>query len=87
MGGEAPLPLCLGELEGAAQLVEGVPAHYGPDEHAVRFEDLLDLKSGGQTCIIPLIPHISVIQNSANSVSNSVSGIKGAQMFHLNLQV
>lgn len=44
-GGEAPLPLGLGELEGAAQLVQGVPAHHRPDEHAVRFQHLLDLKT------------------------------------------
>lgn len=44
-GGEAPLPLGLGELEGAAQLIEGVPTHHRPDEHAVRFQHLLDLKT------------------------------------------
>lgn len=80
VGGEPPLPLCLGELEGAAQLVQGVPAHYGPDEHAIRFKDLLDLKSGGQRFIIHNSP-------KANSVLNSFSVIKGGQMFHLNLQV
>lgn len=77
MGGEPPLPLGLGQLQGAAQLVQRVPAHYGADEHAIRFKDLLDLKSGGQRFIIPLIPHISVdeIQNSVDSVINSV--VKG----------
>lgn len=60
VGGEAPLPLCLSELEGAAQLVQRVPTHYGPDEHAIRFKDLLDLQSGDQGFIIPLISHISV---------------------------
>lgn len=44
MGGESSLPLRLGQLEGAAQLVQRVPAHYGPDQRAVRFQELLDLK-------------------------------------------
>lgn len=47
VGGEAPLPLRLSELEGAAQLVQSVSAHHGPDEHAIRFQDLMDLKSDG----------------------------------------
>lgn len=60
VGGEPTLPLHLGELEGAAQLVQRVPTHHGADEHAVRFQDLLDLNSAGQSLILPLIPHRSV---------------------------
>lgn len=46
-GGEAPLSLRLGQLQGAAQLVQAFPAHHGPDEHAVRLQHLEDLRGGG----------------------------------------
>lgn len=46
-GGESSLPLGLGELEGAAQLVQGLPAHHRPDEHPVRLQHLVDLRRGG----------------------------------------
>lgn len=60
VGGKPSLPLCLSELEGAAQLVQRVSAHHGPNEHAIRFEDLLNLNSEGQSFILLLISHISV---------------------------
>lgn len=51
VGGEPPLSLCLSELEGAAQLVQRVSTHHGPNEHTIRFEDLLNLNSEGQSFI------------------------------------
>lgn len=47
VGGEASLPLGLGELKGTPQLVQGLPAHHGPDEHPVRLQHLVDLRRGG----------------------------------------
>lgn len=51
VGGEPPLPLRLGQLEGAAQLVQRIPAHHGADEDAIRLQNLLDLKPGAQALI------------------------------------
>lgn len=48
VGGESSLPLGLGELEGAAQLVQGVPTHHRPNEHPVWFQHLMDLRGGGE---------------------------------------
>lgn len=46
VGAESSLPLGLGELEGAAQLVQGLPAHHRPNEHPVWFQHLMDLRGG-----------------------------------------
>lgn len=43
--GEAALPLQLGQLQRAAQLVQRVPAQHGPDEHPVRLQHLVDLQT------------------------------------------
>lgn len=54
MGGESSLPLCLGELEGTPQLVQGLSAHHRPDEHPVRLQHLVDLYvgDGGERVIV-----------------------------------
>lgn len=65
VGGEATLALRLGQLEGAAQLVQRVPAHRGPDEHAIRFKDLLDLNSAAQRLMLPLTSSVWMKQKAA----------------------
>lgn len=49
VGGESALPLRLGKLKGATQLVQGFPAHHRPDEHPVWLQHLVDLSGGGKT--------------------------------------
>lgn len=50
VGSKAALPLQLGQLQGAAQLVQGVPSKHGPDEHPVRLQHLVDLQTHSQGC-------------------------------------
>ncbi len=52
VGGESALPLGLGELKGATQLVQGFPAYHRPDEHPVWLQHLLDLSGGGNNQLI-----------------------------------
>lgn len=66
VGGEPPLPLSLSKLEGAAQLIQRVSSHHGPNENAIRFEDLLNLSSEGQSFILLLISHISVAETKGS---------------------
>lgn len=77
--GEPTLPLRLGELEGAAQLVQRVPTHHGPDEHAIRFKDLLDLNSAGQSLILPLISHQSVDEAESSVPGSPVSALQAGR--------
>lgn len=76
VGGEPPLPLCLSELEGAAQLVQRVSAHHGPNEHTIRFEDLLNLNSEGQSFILLFISHISVDETKGSYLCLTCWSIK-----------
>lgn len=57
VGGEASLPLGFGELEGTAELVQGLPAHHRPDEHPVRLQHLVDLRGGGGRVIYSFIKY------------------------------
>ncbi len=52
VGGEAALPLGLGELEGTPQLVQGLPAHHRPDECPVWLQHLVNLNGGGKNQVL-----------------------------------
>lgn len=44
VGGEPPLPLHLGQLEGTSQLVQRLAADHRPDEDPVWLQHLVDLR-------------------------------------------